>query len=104
MDSAVATIESRRKRRPSGSFMSSVLRLRLPTSCPVAPATMYPAVPKWPMAMLLFPVMRLVHGCAKAGIATSRMPSSSPPTTTTLTEDRPEVARTMVSRVAMKSM
>ena len=56
------------------------------------------------MAMLLLPVMRLVQGCAKAGMATRRMPSSTPPTSTTITDDWPAMASTMVSSVAMNSM
>ena len=57
MDRAVETIESRRKRSDSGRFISSVERLFLPTALPTAPEAMYPAVPKWPMAMLSSPVI-----------------------------------------------
>ena len=87
IDKAVATIESRRNRRDSGSLSSSVERLRAPpVTRPTAPARMYPAVPKCPMAMLSSPVIRRVQGWAKAGNDTMRMPSRAPPRPTTIAD------------------
>lgn len=106
MESAVATMESRRKRRLSGSLRSSVegdCAVPLPpTSDPTAPAATYPAVPKCPMAMESSPVIRRVQGCAMAGRDTISTPSRIAPKGTTTQEAYPAVARIMVSSVAMK--
>ena len=106
MDSAVATIESRRKRRPSGSLRSSVegdIFLPLPpTSLPTPPAAKYPAVPKCPMATESSPVMRRVNGWAIAGSETIRMPSRAAPKGMTTQDEYPAGASTIVRSVAIK--
>src|SRR5690625_6687769 len=64
IDKAVATIESRRNRSDSGTLMFSVDRLlpRGSTNRPTAPAAMYPAVPKCPIAIESSPEMRRDQG------------------------------------------
>ena len=70
---------------------------------PTAPAAMYPALPKWPIAIESSPVIRRVQGWASAGSDTIRMPSSTAPSTTTTTVGIPAEAMTIVIRVAMNS-
>ena len=106
MDRAVATIESRRNRRPSGTLISSVERLRPcgSTRRPVAAEAMYPEVPKCPMAMFSPPVTLRVKGCARAGRLTMSMPSNKDPSPMTIGVGIEAEAMTIVMRVAMNSM
>ena len=65
---------------------------------------MYPTVPKWPMAMLSSPVIRLVQGCDNAGSDTITTPSRNPPSRITTGVSSPAVANTIVSSVAMNNV
>src|SRR5690625_7736222 len=81
IDKAVATIESRRNRRDSGTLMFSVDRLlpRGATNRPAAPAALYAAGPKCPIAIEASPERRRVAGWGRAGRGTIRVPSRREP-------------------------
>src|SRR5699024_12473164 len=103
IDQAVATIESRRNRSDSGTLMSSVDRLlpRGSTNRPTAPAAMYPAVPKCPIASESSPEMRREPGWARAGGDKVGVSRRCAPKSHKIGHDTPDGAHKQVNRLSM---